>query len=236
MKWGVGRVVYETTMQGENTKCAFEEGINNGKLIVLPMYHLNMEQILPEAEDLKVISPIPGKKKEVYCMFGKPIDFSDVLEGSKEKLASCKTQEERDKMMYVIYEELTCRVEKALESLEYELKAVRKWDQNSFVCFRHKSRLLSSWATANTIRFLYPFCPFPHPVVSRIGSMPTCKAYVADASQKWLGTVSLTVLWLIHRSPTISTVLLIWIGSLCTFITKEMLIFPCTCSSYLNKA
>lgn len=72
MKWGVGRVVYETTMQDENTKCAFEEGINNGKLIVLPMYHLNMEQILPEAEDLKVISPIPGKKKEVYCMFGKP--------------------------------------------------------------------------------------------------------------------------------------------------------------------
>ena len=144
MKWGVGRVVYETTMLDENTKCAFEEGINNGKLIVLPMYHLNMEQILPEAEDLKVISPIPGKKKEVYCMFGKPIDFSDVLEGSKEKLASCKTQEERDKMMYVIYEELTCRVEKALESLEYELKAVRKWDQTCFVCFQHKSRLLSS--------------------------------------------------------------------------------------------
>lgn len=134
MKWGVGRVVYETTMQDEAANCAFVEGVNNGKLIVLPVYHLNMEEILPEAEDLHVISPIPGKRKEVYCMFGKPIDFSDILEASKENLASCKTQEERDKMMYVIYEELTCRVEKALETMEYELKAIRKWDQSSPVC------------------------------------------------------------------------------------------------------
>lgn len=68
MKWGVGRVIYEATMRGEEEPCSFKNGINNGKLIVLPYYHLNMEQVLPEDEDLKVLSMIPGKKKEIYCM------------------------------------------------------------------------------------------------------------------------------------------------------------------------
>lgn len=67
MKWGVGRIIYESAMREEDEKCCFENGINNGKLIVLPYYHLNMEEILPEEEDLAVISYIPGKKKEIYC-------------------------------------------------------------------------------------------------------------------------------------------------------------------------
>lgn len=46
--------------------------------------------------------------------FGKPIDFSDILESSKEKLAQCKSQEEKDEMMFVIYKELTDRVETVL--------------------------------------------------------------------------------------------------------------------------
>lgn len=37
--------------------------------------------------------------------------MSDIMEASKEKLASCKTEEEREKMMFVIYKELTDRVE-----------------------------------------------------------------------------------------------------------------------------
>ena len=65
--------------------------------------------------------------------------MSDIMEASKEKLASCKTEEEREKMMFVIYKELTDRVEsvgslilcdlKALESLEYKLKDLRRMDQ-----------------------------------------------------------------------------------------------------------
>lgn len=70
MKWGVGRVIYEACMENEGSRCSYQDGVNNGKLIVLPYYHLNMEEILPEDEDLKVISNIPAKKKEVYCKVG----------------------------------------------------------------------------------------------------------------------------------------------------------------------
>ena len=71
--------------------------------------------------------------------FGKPIDVSDIMEDSKKKLASCKTEEEKEQMMFVIYKELTDRVEmvrvepfnngQSLASLEYKLKALRQMDQ-----------------------------------------------------------------------------------------------------------
>lgn len=66
MKWGVGRVIYEAAKQEERS--TFDKGVNNGKLMILPYYHLNMEKILPEQEDLKVISFVPGKRNEIYCM------------------------------------------------------------------------------------------------------------------------------------------------------------------------
>lgn len=47
-------------------------------------------------------------------------------------LAECKTQEERDQMMYTIYKELTDRVEASLESLEYSLKEIREKDKNKY--------------------------------------------------------------------------------------------------------
>ncbi|KAK8806134.1 hypothetical protein WA171_007219 [Blastocystis sp. BT1] len=127
MKWGVGRVIYEAAKQQEES--SFVNGVNNGKIMILPFYHLNMEKVLPEDEDLKVISFIPGKKNDIYCMFGKPIDVSDIMEDSKKKLASCKTEEEKEQMMFVIYKELTDRVEMSLASLEYKLKALRQMDQ-----------------------------------------------------------------------------------------------------------
>ena len=70
MKWGVGRVIYEATQLSDDTPSTFENGVNNGKLIILPFYHLNMEKVLPEDEDLSVISIIPGKKNEIYCKVG----------------------------------------------------------------------------------------------------------------------------------------------------------------------
>ena len=101
MKWGVGRVIYEAAKQQEES--SFVNGVNNGKIMILPFYHLNMEKVLPEDEDLKVISFIPGKKND--------IDVSDIMEDSKKKLASCNTEEEKEQMMFVIYKELTDRVE-----------------------------------------------------------------------------------------------------------------------------
>ena len=43
MKWGVGRVIYEAAKQEERS--TFDKGVNNGKLMILPYYHLNMEKI-----------------------------------------------------------------------------------------------------------------------------------------------------------------------------------------------
>ena len=57
----------------------FANGVNGGKLIVLPYYHLNMERILPEDEDLKLISNFPRTGADVYCMIGEPVDFSDLV-------------------------------------------------------------------------------------------------------------------------------------------------------------
>ena len=73
MKWGVGKVIFDAAYLSEEERKSgvvdsYKKGINNGKLIILPYYHLNMEQILPEREDLSVISYIPGKRKEVYCV------------------------------------------------------------------------------------------------------------------------------------------------------------------------
>ena len=72
MKWGVGKIVYDIIMDGAsaNAPCSFQNGINNGKLIVLPYYHLNMEKVMPEGEDLKLLSPIPKKGNRIYCMVG----------------------------------------------------------------------------------------------------------------------------------------------------------------------
>ena len=69
LKWGVGRVIYESTMnEDEEGECKCVDGVNNGKLMVLPYYHLNMEEVLPEDEDLKVISNVPAKDKKIYVM------------------------------------------------------------------------------------------------------------------------------------------------------------------------
>ena len=78
MKWGVGKVIFESAYLSEEerkkgVKDTFKRGINNGKLMILPYDHLNMERVLPEAEDLSVISFIPGKNQQIYCMVGSRI-------------------------------------------------------------------------------------------------------------------------------------------------------------------
>lgn len=72
MKWGVGKVVYDAIMSdaGENSTCTFRDGVNNGKLIVLPYYHLNMEKLMPEDEDLHLMRRFPARRNKVYCMVG----------------------------------------------------------------------------------------------------------------------------------------------------------------------
>lgn len=69
LKWGVGKVISDIVMHDKvNNTCTFEKGINNGKLMVLPYYHLNMEKVMPEDENLKVLSMIPKKGVDVLCM------------------------------------------------------------------------------------------------------------------------------------------------------------------------
>lgn len=76
MKWGVGKVIYDVIMHDEGAvaKCSYKDGVNNGRLIVLPYYHLNMEKVMPENEDLSLVSTWPRKKAEVYCIVGEQED------------------------------------------------------------------------------------------------------------------------------------------------------------------
>ena len=70
LKWGVGKVISDIIMNGQNreSQYLFKNGINHGKLIVIPYYHLNMEKVMPEDENLKVISFMPRGGNDVFCM------------------------------------------------------------------------------------------------------------------------------------------------------------------------
>ena len=70
MKWGVGKVVYDAIMDGagEDCTCTFKDGVNNGRLIVLPYYHLNMEKLMPEDEDLRLVRRFPTSGNTIYCI------------------------------------------------------------------------------------------------------------------------------------------------------------------------
>ena len=70
MKWGVGKVVYDAIMDGagEDCTCTFNDGVNNGRLIVLPYYHLNMEKLMPEDEDLRLVRRFPTSGNTIYCI------------------------------------------------------------------------------------------------------------------------------------------------------------------------
>lgn len=139
LKWGVGKVIFDAitkNSRGDET-WEFANGVNNGKLMVLPYYHLNMERILPEDEDLKLISMIPGKGADVYCMIGEPIDFSDIVCVFHKRIGGMEEGEEKKKVEYECYKAITDRVEqvgdwrvecdvKELERVEYALKDLRK--------------------------------------------------------------------------------------------------------------
>lgn len=138
MKWGVGKVIYDVV--ASNTKsdgvCVFEKGVNNGKLIVLPYYHLNMEKVLPENEDLSLVSFWPRGGNDIFCMFGEPVDFSDIISSFHRQLVSLEEGEEKRRVQYACYKAITDRVEevgdggnvevKRLERLEYCLKEMRE--------------------------------------------------------------------------------------------------------------
>lgn len=83
LKWGVGRLVYETC----------------DTPIVLPLCHVGMESVLPN------YSPyIPRIMKKVTVVIGDPIDLSGLL--SKLRLKECDETTARKLITDVIQEEL----------------------------------------------------------------------------------------------------------------------------------
>ena len=70
MKWGVGKVVFDVVTKGWDpaSQFSFQAGVNNNRLIVLPYYHLNMEKVMPQDENNKIISIWPRRGAEVYCI------------------------------------------------------------------------------------------------------------------------------------------------------------------------
>lgn len=113
MKWGVGKVIFDAITKNSRGDEAFgfANGVNGGKLIVLPYYHLNMERILPEDEDLKLISNFPRTGADVYCMIGEPVDFSDLVCVFYKRIGEMEEGEEKRKVQYECYKAITDRLE-----------------------------------------------------------------------------------------------------------------------------
>lgn len=84
LKWGVGRLIYESPIAP----------------IVIPMYHVGMDDVLPNQYPYMLRS---GKK--VTLNYGKPIDFHDMVSDLKKKRAS--PEEARQTITDKIQDELS---------------------------------------------------------------------------------------------------------------------------------
>jgi hypothetical protein len=138
LKWGVGRLIAHSP--------------DANSLVVLPLFHMGMHQLLPQhntSDDNSVIHPTwVYSGNEVFVRAGKPIDFSDLLadyereHGALRKLElspdgkrlgnwGASSDAERE-----LYARITRRVESAL--LELERQASEhvprcKWARSAFV-------------------------------------------------------------------------------------------------------
>jgi monolysocardiolipin acyltransferase len=138
LKWGVGKLI------------AHSADINS--LVVVPIFHLGMHQLLPQhntADDNSVIRPAwVHSGNEVFVSAGKPIDFTDLLadyEAHHGRLRKLELSPDGKRMTNwgpssaderELYARITRRVEKVLLEMECEMNkyvSKCKWAKNAFV-------------------------------------------------------------------------------------------------------
>ncbi|KAG1693606.1 hypothetical protein DVH05_023371 [Phytophthora capsici] len=102
LKWGVGKLIARATTRP----------------IVVPVYHYNMEQLMPQDEKNRLISLIPRTNLDLGVIVGEPLSFDDLFEQyADDRVAGSspwKTQEHEK----ALYSAITRRIENALLALE----------------------------------------------------------------------------------------------------------------------
>ncbi|CAI5739459.1 unnamed protein product [Peronospora destructor] len=105
LKWGVGKLIARATKRP----------------IVVPLYHYNMEQLMPQDENNCLISVMPRTKLKLRVIVGEPVSFDDLFEryADDHVTGACpwKTQE-REK---ALYSAITRRIENTLLALEKKI-------------------------------------------------------------------------------------------------------------------
>ncbi|KAH7463175.1 N-acylphosphatidylethanolamine synthase [Phytophthora ramorum] len=110
LKWGVGKLIARATKRP----------------IVVPVYHYNMEQLMPQDEQNHLISVLPKTNLDLGVVVGEPVSFDDLFERyANDRVAGAEPWEtqEREK---ALYSAITRRIENALLALEKKTRRLQQ--------------------------------------------------------------------------------------------------------------
>ncbi|KAL4166467.1 hypothetical protein KRP22_013726 [Phytophthora ramorum] len=110
LKWGVGKLIARATKRP----------------IVVPVYHYNMEQLMPQDEQNHLISVLPETNLDLGVVVGEPVSFDDLFERyANDRVAGAEPWEtqEREK---ALYSAITRRIENALLALEKKTRRLQQ--------------------------------------------------------------------------------------------------------------
>lgn len=102
MKWGVGKLIARATTRP----------------IVVPIYHYNMEQLMPQDEKNRLISVFPMTNLDLGVIVGEPLSFDDLFERYTDGRVVGDSPWETQEREKALYSAITRRIEDALLALE----------------------------------------------------------------------------------------------------------------------
>ncbi|KAE9026717.1 hypothetical protein PR003_g11296 [Phytophthora rubi] len=102
LKWGVGKLIARATTRP----------------IVVPVYHCNMEQLMPQDEQNRLISIVPRTNLDLGVVVGEPLSFDDLFERYADDRVVGASPWEKQEREKALYSAITRRIENALLALE----------------------------------------------------------------------------------------------------------------------
>ncbi|KAF1779097.1 Phospholipid/glycerol acyltransferase [Phytophthora cactorum] len=102
LKWGVGKLIARATTRP----------------IVVPVYHYNMEKLMPQDEKNRLISLIPKTNLDLGVIVGEPLSFDDLFERYADDRMAGGSPWETQEREKALYSAITRRIENALLALE----------------------------------------------------------------------------------------------------------------------
>ncbi|CAH0522141.1 unnamed protein product [Peronospora belbahrii] len=101
LKWGVGKLIARATKRP----------------IVVPMYHYNMEKLMPQDENNCLISVFPQSNLNLRVIIGEPLSFDDLFEQYADDHITGGSPWETQEREKALYSAITLRIEHALLAL-----------------------------------------------------------------------------------------------------------------------